>query len=176
MAEKKPGSMVIHLDQAGMLRMLSDKERGQLLLALIDYAQDGELPQHFKGRAALAFDVMRRAVDRNVARYNETCERNRALAMKRWHPEEAEGCEGMPAYAPDANSNPNVTPKKTQIKTVTPTVTPAKTQTPIEAETNIARVQTRRRELLERFKNGDLSAREELLAADAKLRDMLAVH
>ena len=38
MAEKKPSSMVIHLDEAEIVRYLSDRDRGRLLLALIDYA------------------------------------------------------------------------------------------------------------------------------------------
>ena len=45
---KRPGSMILHLDEADMLRSLSDRERGRLLLALIDYAQDGVLTCVFR--------------------------------------------------------------------------------------------------------------------------------
>ena len=88
-AEKKPGSMVIHLDEADMIRHLTDRDRGRLFLALVDYAQSGVQPVGFKGVLALCYEQMSRSVDRNVERYRKTCERNAVKANKRWHPDVA---------------------------------------------------------------------------------------
>ena len=165
MAEKKPGSLVIHLDEAEITRYLSDRDRGRLLLALVDYAQDGVLPEGFKGSLSMCFDVMRRSIDRNVKRYQETCERNRQNAAKRWDAD-ATACDGMPADAPDANRNNNltVTPNPNINKTVTPADAEreAAAQAKAAAEQELVRLRARKREMLARFQAGDKSALEAL--------------
>ena len=177
MTEKKPSSMVIHLDEAEIVRYLSDRDRGRLLLALIDYAQDGALPEGFKGSLSMCFDVLRRSIDRNVKRYQETCERNRQNAMKRWE-EDAPACGGMPPSAPDANrnNNQNVTPNPNIKITVTPAddENKAATQEKAAMQQELVRLRARRRELLARLQGGDYAAQAELNRVEIALGPLQA--
>ena len=48
---------------------LSDAERGQLLIALLDYAKDGSVPV-FEGALQMAFLFIKSQIDRDSARYD----------------------------------------------------------------------------------------------------------
>lgn len=162
-----------------MLRYLSDRERGRLLLALIDYAQDGVLHEGFKGATALCYEQLRRSIDRNIERYQQTCERNREHALKRWQAEpqpcemDAPACAGMPEDAAYANSNrnSNVTPNPNINQTVTPADT--KTAASTARETAIAQTRARRRAILQRMQEGDRDAKRQLALVNDELDRLL---
>ena len=67
---------------------LSDAERGQLLIALLDYAKDGYVPV-FEGALQMAFLFIKSQIDRDSARYDERCRKNRNNALKRWEGNDA---------------------------------------------------------------------------------------
>lgn len=173
---KKPGSMVIHLDEADMIRYLTDRERGRLLLALVDYAQDGVITQGFKGSLAMCYEQMRRSIDRNIVRYQDTCERNRANANKRWHAGlDTPACGGSPLDAVYANSNPSGNPIPNTY--INPTVTPADTQAAARAqaatEAALAEARAHRRTLLRRIESGDTEAQQHLRRVDEEIDALL---
>ena len=173
---KKPGSMVIHLDEADMIRYLTDRERGRLLLALVDYAQDGVVTQSFKGSLAMCYEQMRRSIDRNIVRYQDTCERNRANANKRWHAEQdAPACGGMPmdaAYA-NSNGNPSVTPNPNINITGPQADTQAAARAQAATEAALAEARAHRRTLLRRIESGDEEARRLLRRVDNEIDALL---
>lgn len=83
--------------------LLSEREQAQLYAALRAYTMEGVLPD-MQGRSknwTVTFNFMRSAQDRYIERYNETCERNRSAANKRWQkhsdsPEEKPAKENRP--------------------------------------------------------------------------------
>jgi len=66
--------MIAHRSRI-QLNYLSEQERGQILMALLDYSENGILPQ-FSGVLGMAFDTMAEQVDFYSASYNARCETN----------------------------------------------------------------------------------------------------
>lgn len=78
MAEKK--SFVFYNSYEKPLAMLSDEERGKLLMALIRYSQGEEVPS-ISPAADMAFEFIRQNMDRDAASYEDTV-RKRSAAGK----------------------------------------------------------------------------------------------
>lgn len=98
MAEKK--SFLIYFDQRDALAYISDELRGRLILAVLDYAQSGEYPDSSDKELMGQFVHFKSVIDRDNAKYLETCERNRKSARKRW---DASACERMQSDAKHAD-------------------------------------------------------------------------
>ena len=82
MAGKDAGkALMIFLKNREVLEALEDGERGQLILALLDYQEYGLLPE-FSGAMKMAFLILRKDVDQNLARWNESCARRSAAGKK----------------------------------------------------------------------------------------------
>ena len=77
--EKK--SLVLYYDIRQPLEELTDAERGKLLLALLDYAQTGVVPE-FRGALQVAFSFIRGSIDRDTEKWAETVERRRQAGRK----------------------------------------------------------------------------------------------
>lgn len=84
MAQKKPDGFMIYPEHVNVTRLLSDEERGQLLLALCEYAESAVLPSGKSVAFMTCFELMRCAIDRQFEKYRATCERNRMNIGKRW--------------------------------------------------------------------------------------------
>lgn len=63
----RPGIM-IYFDILGPLRVLSDEEKGQLFLAMLEYGQYGTAPQ-FEGMLALAWGFVKPKLDKDEEEY-----------------------------------------------------------------------------------------------------------
>ena len=66
----KPGIM-IYFDMLGPMRVLSDEDKGRLLMAMLEYGQDGTAPR-FEGMLAMAWEFAKPRLDRDNDEYNRT--------------------------------------------------------------------------------------------------------
>ena len=80
---KKPEGFMIFHEWRTAFEMLDAASAKKLILAMMDYSESGTEPR-LEGDAKLAFAIFSRAIDRGHASYEETCERNRKNAEKRW--------------------------------------------------------------------------------------------
>ena len=64
----RPGIMV-YFDMLGPIRVLSDEDKGRLFLAMLEYGQDGTVPQ-FDGMLALAWGFIKPKIDKDEEEYN----------------------------------------------------------------------------------------------------------
>lgn len=103
MAEKK--SFLIYFDQRDALSYMTDELRGRLLLAVLDYAKDGDMPDKDDCDLMGQFVHFKSIVDRDSAKYLKTCERNRNSARKRW---DASACEGIQVDAKHADRDTDI--------------------------------------------------------------------
>ena len=74
-------SFVLHLEDFEDFEELKDAEAGKLIKAILAYASTGVLPENLGVRASTMFRYIRRHLDRDKARYEETC-RKRAESGK----------------------------------------------------------------------------------------------
>lgn len=65
-------SFVLYNDMRQPLMLLSDEQRGKLLLALFDYAESGTIPSFDAGALSMAFSFIRQTLDRDAAAWEET--------------------------------------------------------------------------------------------------------
>lgn len=86
-AEKK--SFLMYLDWRQHLEMLTDDDRGRLLISLFDYAETGVLPE-LEGMPKMAFSFMRAQLDRDAEKYEEKCRVNRENGAKGGRPPKQE--------------------------------------------------------------------------------------
>ena len=90
---KKPKSMemktlIIHKDLKNVVDCLKNEQAGELFKAILDYA-NGVEPEITDGMVNIAFIPIKQALDRDVEKYSEVCERRSAAGKKgmknRWH-------------------------------------------------------------------------------------------
>ena len=82
-------SFLMYMDYQEHLELLTEEEIGKLVLALFRYTKDGSLPdwpKEDRSFAALfmAFSFIRKQMDRDRDRYEETCAKNKENVQKRW--------------------------------------------------------------------------------------------
>lgn len=79
-------SVLIYLDNLPAIRELSNEEAGRMLLALLEYAESGALPDFSDNRLLrVLFNKLKNDHDRNEARYVDKCRKNRENAKyKEW--------------------------------------------------------------------------------------------
>ena len=80
------------------LEMLPDDERGRLIIALLDYAENGTIPT-FDGASKMAFSFIRAQIDRDSGKYAARCQKNRENAIKRWNSENTNACNRIQPHA-----------------------------------------------------------------------------
>ena len=68
----------LYFSYAEPLALLPDDERGRLVIALLEYTQSGTLPEFAPTSAtAMLFAMIRSQIDRDTAKYNAKCDKNR---------------------------------------------------------------------------------------------------
>ncbi len=84
-------SFLVYCDYRKHLSMLTDEERGRLLMGLLDYAEGAEVP-NLDGPAAMAFSFISAQMDRDAEKYAEVCQRRSEAGKKgaerRWGEDE----------------------------------------------------------------------------------------
>ena len=88
MSERK--SIVLYLDSEQQWEMLSNEQAGILIKALLKYSVTGERIKTDDGMMLMAFSFMSAQIDRDGAKYDEKCERNRRIALEREEKRRAE--------------------------------------------------------------------------------------
>lgn len=81
---KKPSNILIRTDMESQFFMLTEKEAGQVIRALLRYANTGELPTIKSRPASITFEQLRQSVDIYNDMYVARCEKNRAAVEARW--------------------------------------------------------------------------------------------
>lgn len=71
-----------------MIDELSNEDVGDILKKLFAYSEDGEQSDYEKGSPkSLVFMSIKNSIDISNRKYQETCEKNRENAQKRWNKE-----------------------------------------------------------------------------------------
>lgn len=76
-------SFILYTSYYDILKELTDEQFGQLMRALFVYARDGEAPE-LPAAIKMAFAFIRDDMDRNTAKYETRCKRNRENIQRRW--------------------------------------------------------------------------------------------
>lgn len=106
--EKK--SFVLYTDMKTPLTLLTNEQRGELLMSLFDYAETGKLPE-FDGALEMAFTFIRQQLDRDAAAWEETRQRRSEAGRKGAAATNGKGRQSpaMPNNAEQCPANPAVT-------------------------------------------------------------------
>ena len=81
------GSFVFYTEYREHLSMLPPEQVGELMFALMDYQETGEVPDLPKGSAlAMCFSFIKKRMDKDNSKYEERCERNRFNGKKGGRP------------------------------------------------------------------------------------------
>jgi hypothetical protein len=102
MAKEHKKSFVLYYDYRNHLALLSDEERGRLLMALLDYAENGKEPD-LAGAALMAFSFIRSQMDRDAAKYAETVQKRREAGKQGGRPPKASESNEKQEEAKKAN-------------------------------------------------------------------------
>jgi len=84
-SEKK--SFILYHDYRDHLELLSNEDRGALLMALFDYSENGT-PPLLEGSAKMAFSFIKAQMDRDAEKYEARCKANRENGLKGGRPRE----------------------------------------------------------------------------------------
>lgn len=79
------------------LEILPDDERGKLVIALLDYAQNGTIPE-LSGASMMAFAFIKSQIDRDAEKYEARCTKNRENIRKRWNTDDTNEYDGIQSY------------------------------------------------------------------------------
>ena len=95
------GSFVFYTEYREHLSMLPPEQVGELMFALMDYQETGEVPDLPKGSAlAMCFSFIKARMDKDNSKYEEKCERNRSNGKKGGRPTKE-------TDNPETEENPN---------------------------------------------------------------------
>ena len=91
---KKKNNFILYHEMYDSIEEVSDEIAGKVLKSIFLYSMNGEQPDFKKGTVeSLLFKQIKNTIDINNAKYEETCERNRKHAEKRWGKEKEESIE-----------------------------------------------------------------------------------
>ena len=92
---KQKSSFLIYHEYREPLKLLTDEQRGQLLMALIDYSESGVVPE-LDGISMMAFSFIQSQMDRDSKKYENRCSSNRENGKKGGRPKKANALEENP--------------------------------------------------------------------------------
>lgn len=92
---KQKSSFLIYHEYRKPLKLLTDEQRGQLLMALIDYSESGVVPE-LDGISMMAFSFIQSQMNRDSKKYENRCSSNRENGKK----------GGRPKKENDSKENP----------------------------------------------------------------------
>ena len=108
MAKGEKKGFVLYYDYQAHLSLLSDEERGKLLMALFDYGENGKEPE-LEGAALMAYSFIRAQMNRDAEKYAETCRKRSEAGKQGGRPSKAE---------PVASAGRNQKPKQPKSDTM----------------------------------------------------------
>ena len=89
---KQKSSFLIYHEYREPLKLLTDEQRGQLLMALIDYSESGVVPE-LDGISMMAFSFIQSQMDRDSKKYENRCSSNRENGKKGGRPKKENDLE-----------------------------------------------------------------------------------
>lgn len=92
---KQKSSFLIYHEYREPLKLLTDEQRGQLLMALIDYSESGVVPE-LDGISMMAFSFIQSQMDRDSKKYENRCSSNRENGKKGGRPKKENDLEENP--------------------------------------------------------------------------------
>lgn len=108
-------SFVLYGDYREHFALLSAEEQGQLLMAIFAYAEEGTQPA-LSPAAMMAFSFIRTQLDRDEARYAETCQKRQEAGKKsgetrrnKREQQQEKGTNGTDTENENENENDTVT-------------------------------------------------------------------
>ena len=81
--KKKPGVM-IYFEICDALELLTNEQRGQIMMAILDYGQRGITPEFEDATLAICWSFVKKRLDADDERYWKTVEQGANAARKRW--------------------------------------------------------------------------------------------
>ena len=87
-------SFLIYHEYREPLELLTDEQRGRLLMALIDYSESGTVPE-LDGISMMAFSFIQKQMDRDSEKYENRCNSNRENGKKGGRPRKEEKPNGL---------------------------------------------------------------------------------
>lgn len=75
-------SFILYHDMRQPLQLLTDEQRGKLLLALMDYSEFGEIPSFNDSGLSMAFSFIRQQLDRDATEWEVTRQRRAEAGRK----------------------------------------------------------------------------------------------
>ena len=100
---KDQKGFIVYGDIKAVIDELTDEQKGQLFQGMVDYFVTGKAPK-FTGVLKFVFIPIQQQMNRDIAKYDERCEKMRANANKRWK-DNAIAYNGIQLDANDANTN-----------------------------------------------------------------------
>ena len=95
-------SFILYTSDYQLIEGLTDAQMGQLTRALFIYVRDGEQIQ-LEPVVRMAFVFIKDKIDRNAAKYQRKCERNRENIRKRWNKSNTNDTKGNERIPNDTN-------------------------------------------------------------------------
>ena len=89
----KMNHLLLYGNYEQVFQTLSDEQVGRLVRAMLHYLNTGKEPR-LKGIAGRLWPLLSDQIDRNIRKYEEVCERNRANAQKYWDRQREENATG----------------------------------------------------------------------------------
>ena len=119
----KKKSFLIHKDSLEILDELTNEQCGELFKAIRDYQNGDEL--QVSAMVKIAFVPFKKQFERDEAKYQELCERNRKIAVKRHSTKSTTRNQSLPdvpvvTKSTDKDSDSDSDNKKTKAKKFTP--------------------------------------------------------
>ena len=84
MADKQKPGVMIYFDLRPCLQRLTNEQKGALFSAILDYAENGVLPELDNVAVGVAWDFVKPRIDRDAETYASKVEKARAAINKRW--------------------------------------------------------------------------------------------
>lgn len=88
--KKEISGVMLYFDIRPMIDYLSMEDRGELLTAILDYGEQGLMPDFQSGLLGMAWAAIRPRIDANRDAYAEKCEKNAYNAYTRSYKERGE--------------------------------------------------------------------------------------
>mgnify|MGYP003299489685 CR=1 FL=1 len=95
--KRKPGVMV-YFELRGMMKLLSDVEKGKLFEAILEYGETGMVGE-LTDKLKVAWPLIQMRLDMDNSRYELTVMKRRYAAYSRWAKEHGETVKGFEEWA-----------------------------------------------------------------------------
>lgn len=112
MPEKEKNNFIFYTEWRDCFAILPPEDQSRLLMALIDYQTTGEVPQ-LDGAVQMAFTFIKKPMDQNRKKYENTCKRNQTNGGKGGRPPKTQQPEVKAADAEETQDTVEE-PAKTQ--------------------------------------------------------------